>query len=293
VALVDVVVVSFRSRVHLRACVEPLVRLADTRVIVVDNASDDGSLETVVDLPLTAVALRRNGGFAYGCNVGWRTGDSPFVLFLNPDARLDPSALRVLAEALEADARVGAIGPRLLREDGSLIFSRRHYPRLRSTYARALFLHRLFPRAEWADEPIRDERAYDRAGSAEWISGACMLVRRSALEDVDGLDEGFFLYCEETDLCRRLRDAGWDIRYDPSAVCIHVEGASGPRDSLLPVLAASRVRYARKHRGRVGAALERGGVALEALARVVVSRGGARGAHLRSLGAALRRPASA
>ena len=96
---------------------------------------------------------------------------------------------------------------------------------------------------------MRDRGAYDEAGDAEWLSGACLLVRRSALEQIGGLDEGFFLYCEDTDLCERLADAGWGVRYEPGATARHEEGGSAPRHRLQAVHAASRVRYARKHPG--------------------------------------------
>jgi GT2 family glycosyltransferase len=174
-------------------------------------------------------------------------------------------------------------------EDGSLEYSQRRFPRLRSTYAQALFLHRVFPRADWVDELECDEDAYRWPGSPPWVSGACVLLRRSALETVGGLDDGFFMYCEDIDLCRRLRDAGYDIRFVPDAVVKHEGGASAPRASLLPVLAASRLRYAQKHRGWPGATLERLGVALGALTHAVVSRGGrtVRAGHVRALRRAL------
>jgi N-acetylglucosaminyl-diphospho-decaprenol L-rhamnosyltransferase len=289
VALVDVVVVSYNSRRKLRRCVDPLLEAGDIRVIVADNASADGSLEAVAGLPVTALALPANGGFAHGCNAGIAAGDAPYVLLLNPDAEIQPDAVRRLAEVLGADERLGAAAPRIEAEDGSLEFSQRRFPRLRSTYAQALFLHRVFPRARWVDELERDLAAYDLPGSPEWVSGACVLLRRTALEAIGGLDDGFFMYCEDIDLCRRLRDAGYELRFVPDAVVTHEGGASAPRASLLPVLAASRVRYARKHRGRVGALLERGGVALGALTHALVSRGGraARAGHLRAFRRAL------
>jgi hypothetical protein len=285
VALVDVVVVSYNSREHLRPCVEPLARDAGVRVLVVDNASPDRAHESVADLPVTVIALRRNGGFAHGCNAGWRAGDAPYVLLLNPDSRVLPAAVARLAQVLDASPDVGAVAPKLVDGTGALLYSQRRYPRLLSTYARALFLHRLFPRA---DELVRDEAAYERPGPADWVSGACILFRREALERAGGLDEGFFMYCEETDLCRRLRADGYDTRFEPGALCVHFGYASAPRASLLPVLAASRIRYARKHRGRLGVALERLGIALESATHVLVSRGGTRLAHLRSLGVVAR-----
>src|SRR4051794_10176808 len=242
---VDAVVVSYNSAQHLRGCVEPLTRGEAAEVVVVDSASADDSLATVRDLPLQAVQLDENRGFAHACNVGWRLGSAPFVLFLNPDARLEPAALERLVTAAEPQ-QVGAVAPRIEGADGTLDHSLRRFPRLRSTYAQALFLHRLFPRAEWVDELVRDEGAYRRRWSPEWVSGACVLVRRTVLEGLGGLDDGFFLYCEDLDLCRRIRAAGFEIAFEPDAQAVHIGGASLPRTSLLPVLAASRVRYARK-----------------------------------------------
>ena len=280
-----VVVVSYNSRERLRTCVEGLAGRPGIEVVVVDNASPDGSLEAIEDLPVTGLQLDRNGGFAHGCNAGWRTRKGDFVLFLNPDATIAEADVRRLASVLDAEPRVAAVAPKILHSTGELDFSQRRFPRLRSTYAQAFFLHRVFARALWADETVRRLEEYERPGSPEWVSGACMLVRRRALEELGGLDESFFLYCEDTDLCRRLWDAGHEVRFEPTATAVHEGGASAPRPSLIPVLVSSRVRYASKHRGRLAALLERIGIALGALTHSVVSSGGreARAGHLRSL----------
>ncbi|HYY32209.1 MAG TPA: glycosyltransferase family 2 protein [Gaiellaceae bacterium] len=281
---VDVVVVSFNSRRHLRACVDPLSQATGINVVVVDNASSDGSLDSIGDLDVVRIPFPENRGFAHGCNAGWRSGRAPFVLFLNPDAVIDQASVRTLVGLLDRDAKAGAVGPRIVNRDGLLEFSQRRFPRVCSTYARALFLHRLFPRVPWVDEVIRDENAYDRAGSPDWISGACILVRRSLLERLEGLDEDFFLYGEDKDLCRRLRDTGYEVRYEPRAVCVHEGGGSAPRAALLPVLAASRLRYAEKHLTRPLIVLERLGVGLEALTHTLIARtGSVRAGHARSL----------
>jgi hypothetical protein len=111
---------------------------------------------------------------------------------------------------------------------------------------------------------------------------------------VEGLDERFFLYSEDVDLCRRLRDAGWHIRFEPGAVARHEGGASAPRTDLLPMLAASRILYAEKHGSRTTSLVHRAGIALGGLTHAVVARGGlaARRGHLRSIVVALRRPAA-
>jgi GT2 family glycosyltransferase len=288
-AVVDVVVVAYNSRNELRGCVEPLVEESDLNVVVVDNASSDASLETVADLPVTAIQLAENGGFAFGCNTGWRAGKSPYVLLLNPDARLDSASLRRLAWVLDEEPTVGAVGPKIVDDKNRLEYSQRRFPRLRSTYAQALFVHRLLPGASWTDEVVRDEDAYERPSSPDWISGACLLVRRSLLERLRGLDERFFMYCEDIDLCRRIRDAGFDVRYESTAVVVHQGGASAPRGALLPVLAASRIRYTHKHDAPPIAFFQRLGIGLNALSHMVMSRreGGVRKGHARSLRLAL------
>ncbi len=287
---VDVVIVSYRSAETLRGCVEPLVAMPGVRVTVVDNDSPDDSLATVADLDgVDAVSSGRNGGFGFGCNFGAARGSAPYLLFLNPDARIDAASLAALVAAIAAHPRCGLVAPRL-REDGALAWSLRRFPRLRSTYAKALFLHRLFPRAAWTDELIRDPAAYERAWEPEWVSGACMLVRRTAFEAIGGFDEGLFLYCEDTDICLRLRQAGHTIRYEPAATVDHVGGASSDTGGTQVWAAESRVYYARKHYGRLAARLETAGVALDEAthALAAATRPAKRRGHIRALRAAVK-----
>jgi GT2 family glycosyltransferase len=290
VAEVDVVIVSFNSAEELPGCVAPLAEAEEVDIFVVDNASQDASREVARELPVTLVPLAGNRGFAHGCNVGWRAGSSPFVLFLNPDATLDAASLERLVATARSSEAVGIAAPRIVEPDGTLDFSQRRFPRLRTTYAQALFLHRLFPRADWSDEVIRDRDAYDRPGSPDWASGACLLVPRAVLQRLEGLDDCFFLYCEDLDLCRRVRGLGLDVRYVPDAVAVHQGGRSAPRAALIPVLAASRVRYAHKHAPRARALLERLGIALGSLTHALITRGGAAGrqGNLRALRQTLR-----
>jgi GT2 family glycosyltransferase len=282
---VDAIIVSYNSADCLRDAVESLDRIPGVRTIVVDNDSSDDSLATIADLEVTTVDAKRNGGFAAGCNLGWPLGTSPYVLFLNPDARIDQPSLERLAALLDGNPRIAVAAPKILGSDGTLQHSLRRFPRLRSTYAQALYLHRLAPTATWSDEIIRSREHYDRGGPQQWVSGACMLVRRSALEELGGWDSGFFLYCEDIDLCRRVQDAGLEVHYEPAAVARHQGGASASRASTLQYLAASRVRYAFAHRSRPAAFLECVGIALEACTRFLTLRDGVAGlaGHARSL----------
>lgn len=269
-ARVDVVIVAYNSRDTLRACIEPLARLPWVDITVVDNACPENSADVVADLPIRIVRSPRNGGFAYGCNLGIANGSAEFVLFLNPDAEIDAMSLAVLVDALRADASLAGVGPHTIDAAGDIIFTQRRFPRLRFTYGQGLFLHRALPGAAWADDQIRDPQAYDRPGKSEWISGCCMLLRRDAIASVGGLDEGFFLYSEEIDLFKRLDAAGWRAGFEPRATARHIGYQSADRNATERFRAFSRVRYARKHHGRLVAVLEAFGVALGALARAAM-----------------------
>jgi GT2 family glycosyltransferase len=287
---VDIVVVSYNSAGELERCVGPLGGVPWLNVIVVDNASSDASLDVLAGLRVRTLAQRENGGFARGCNSGWRAGASPYVLFLNPDAQIELPSIERMVDVLRAEPRVGVVAPRISRDDGSPALSQRRFPTARTSFAQALFLHRLLPDREWTDDLVRDPAAYERPGEPDWVSGACLLVRRADLERLGGFDERFFMYREDIDLCRRFRDAGFTVRFEPGAVAVHEGGASAPQGRVIPILAASRLRYARKHHGRRGALVERLGVMLHALTHAAMARGGpdVRTAHVRTLIAALR-----
>jgi N-acetylglucosaminyl-diphospho-decaprenol L-rhamnosyltransferase len=292
---VDVVVVAYRSGDHLRRAVEGLAGLDGVHVVVVDNACPEQSYRRVSDLAVEIVHAAANDGFAAGCNLGIAASSAPSVLLLNPDATISGDDLGRLQQALHSSADIGMAAPRIVHEDGTLAWSLRRFPRVRTTYAQALYLHRLAPRAAWADELIRDQAVYARPGDVEWASGAALLVRRSLLERLGGLDAGFFLYCEDMDLCRRVRLAGYRIVFEPGATTRHVGGASsGSRGPLLPVLSAARVRYAALHRGRAATLLERGGIALGAITHLptALARPGMARGQLRALGTSLRAPRS-
>jgi GT2 family glycosyltransferase len=290
--LVDVVVVAYNSRGLLRGCVDPLVSVPWLRVIVVDNASPDDSVAAVAGLPVETIRAPRNGGFAYGCNLGIKAGGAEFVLLLNPDASIQPEDVETMVAALRADSALGSVGPRTVGDGDHLHLTQRRFPRLRSTYAQSLGLHRIVRRADWAADVVTDPAAYTRPANPDWLSGGCVLIRRATLDEVGLLDEAFFLYSEETDLFRRMRDRGWLARYEPGAVAYHQGQASAPRNATAPIMARSRVRSARKHHGTLVGLAEAVGVAIDSLARAVASahRPTLRKAHIAAAAAALRAP---
>lgn len=268
---IDAVIVSYNSRDTLRACVEPLSRMNDLRVTVVDNESQDGSLAEIADLPVRAIPSGRNGGFGFGCNIGVAAGNAPFVLFVNPDARIDHDDLVRMLAVLDAEPDVGIVGPRIVDTDGTLFASMRRFQRVGSVWATALFLHRIFTRAAWANEIIYAPESYERVAYPEWVSGACMLVRRSAIEAIRGFDERYFLYAEDMDLCARARAAGYRVRYEPNSTVLHEGGRSAPRTSLYAVLAHSRMQFARLHSRPTQTMLQYLGLAVGALTHAIAT----------------------
>jgi N-acetylglucosaminyl-diphospho-decaprenol L-rhamnosyltransferase len=216
-------------------------------MVVVDNACPERSPSLVSDLPVEIVDMGFNAGFGAGCNTGVRRGQGEAILFLNPDARVASADVLRLAQRLSNDSSAGACGPRITDSNGRTSPTMRRLPRLRTAFAEALFLHHLLPRTAWTSEIIRT--GYDTPTDTEWLSGAVLCVRRAAFEQVGGFDERFFLYCEDTDLCFKLRQAGFHVWYEPDVCAHHEGGASAPSPGQASLKAAARLTYARIHAG--------------------------------------------
>lgn len=251
-APIDVVVVSYNRRDLLARCLTSLRESErTTRVFVVDNASSDGSAALVSDQYPQANLLvnTTNVGFAAAVNRGVGDGDAPLVLLLNSDATVETTTLGVLEQALERDSRLAAVGPRIVGDDGELELST---GRTMSLWNEAWFklVGEMGGSQGWLLGPhLRRQYATDR--NTDSLTAACLLVRREAYEAMGGLDERFFLYAEDVDLCRRLRHAGWRLRYVAQARVRHLRGGSRSSDPKPAVIAyrASQVAFYAKHRG--------------------------------------------
>ncbi|MEW6756070.1 MAG: glycosyltransferase family 2 protein [Candidatus Latescibacterota bacterium] len=232
---------------HLQAC-PPRARL---ETLVVDNASPDRQVAPAA-ARFGQVRFHRNArnlGFAAACNQGLRLGQGRSCLLLNPDVRIDGPAIDGLVELLDRHPEAGVAAPRLTHLDGSLQFSCRRFPSLRAVLLRGLHLRRLAPGA--VDRYLMADWDHATYRAVDWVIGACVLVRRAAVEAVGGFDEGFFLYYEDVDLCFRLGQAGWTVLYDPRLTVSHAHrresAALLPRRQTLEHL-RSLVRLFRKHR---------------------------------------------
>lgn len=251
---VSVVVVTYDALPWIERCLES-VRGRET--IVVDHGSTDGTLEAVQRRFPDALVLRReNRGYGAGLNAGLQAASHDFVLLLNSDAWAEDDAVDRLLDFAEARPRSGLVGPRALNPDGTRQATVRAFPTLWRLATEYLFLRKLAPRSRALNSFYAGGLDLSRAQTVDWVMGFAMLVRREAIDEIGGFDESFFMFSEETDLCRRLWDAGWEVWYDPEAAFTHVAGAThGGR--MFDENVRGHLRYLRKHHGEAYAARAR------------------------------------
>jgi N-acetylglucosaminyl-diphospho-decaprenol L-rhamnosyltransferase len=214
------------------------------RVVVVDNGSTDGAPEAVAESRRSVTLVRSPGNVGYGsaANIGARlaTPDEQWLLVCNPDTLATPDTLARLLEAAHRAPRAGALGPRVLDPDGSVYPSARALPSIRTGIGHAL-LSGVWPSNPWTRRyQQRDVSASETAAEVGWLSGAFLLLRREAFEEIGGFDDDFFMYFEDVDLGRRLAEAGWSNLFVPDAVVTHVGGESTARAADAMVTAHHR-----------------------------------------------------
>jgi N-acetylglucosaminyl-diphospho-decaprenol L-rhamnosyltransferase len=234
---VSAVVVSWNVRDLLRQCLRSL-RLAGQQTSletwVVDNGSQDGSAAMVQrEFPEVHLLVNRhNPGFAAANNQAVRAGSSAYVLLLNPDAELCRGALGVMCRYLDDHPQVAVVGPQLHNDDGSVQSSRRRAPRLATGFLESTQLQQGLPRTWLTDHYYVADRSDAEEQPVDWLMGACLLIRRSAIAAVGLLDERFHMYSEELEWCLRFRRGGWQVVYLPSAHVVHHAGQSSSQDVL-------------------------------------------------------------
>lgn len=245
--MISVLVVNHDGRDHLRRCLDSLAGelREDHEVIVVDNASRDDSVTMVRrEFPwATLLAQDENLGFGAANNLAAARARGEYLLLLNSDAWLAGDAHRRLAGALAGDPGLGAVAPEVRYPDGRLQFS--WVPETGVLGEAAQMLRNRFEGRSWAHRRL--PRLLRLLGPG-WHSASCLMVRRVAWEEVRGFDEGFFLYFEDVDLCRRLRDRGWRLAAVADAVAFHVKGGSMRGDRQEVEYRRGQLRYYLKHR---------------------------------------------
>ncbi len=199
-------------------------------LVVIDNGSRDGSVDTLLAAHPDVRVIRAPGnvGYARGANLGTAATKAPIVAVLNADTEIQPGAAAAMLKRLAHELRLGACGPRLHNLDGTDYPSARSMPSIPVAIGHGLLglwwpTNRFTTRYRQLDADPAVPRLVD------WVSGAAIWLRRSALDQIGGWDERYFMYLEDTDLCWRLRQAGWDVAYEPSAVVVHAQGVSTSR----------------------------------------------------------------
>jgi len=240
------VVVTYNALPWIEQCLES-VRGEET--VVVDNGSTDGTVEVVRELfPEAQLIEQANLGLAAGWNAGMAVASGRYFLILNADAWMTEGSLGRLVRYADANPAVAVVGPRLLNTNGTLQRSVRGFPTLWRLATEYFFLRKLAPGTRALNAFYAGGFGHDRARNVEVVMGACMLVRREAVEQVRPLDDAFFLFSEETDWCYRFRQAGWKVSFYPGADCVHFGGAShGGR--MLRENVRGHLRFLAKHRG--------------------------------------------
>jgi N-acetylglucosaminyl-diphospho-decaprenol L-rhamnosyltransferase len=254
---VDVVIVAYHSRELVLACVDSLAASGDAvtlNVIVVDNGSDDGIVDAIGARSddVRALQMGGNAGFSRANNHGIASGRADYVLILNPDTVVTGGAVEILTRFMADHPGAGVVAPRLINPDGADQQTARMFP----TPAAAILgrrspLTRMFPNNRWSARYLvgRDHPG-DTPFEIDWVSGAAMMVPRRIIDEVGGFDEGFFLFWEDADWCRRIKASGYSVWCVPAARITHDEG--GTRGHAWPPLAirsfhAGAYRYWRKH----------------------------------------------
>lgn len=246
-----VVIVSTNEARWLTPCLSTLFEHAgsiDLDVVVADNKSTDGTRNLVEgDFPGARVVTCENRGFSHANNRGVMTTDARYVLFLNPDTEILEGSLEELVRAMDALPEVGLAGVKQVTADGSLFPTVRRFPNALRVLGDALGAERLPLRPNWIGEREMDLSRYDRELSCDWTSGSFMLARREALESAGYLDERFFIYSEETDLCLRMKRAGWEVRHLPAMTILHHAEKAGINPKMAAQDVFTRMQYARKN----------------------------------------------
>ena len=269
----DVIIVSHRDGQWLQPCVGSLASGAGAcsyRETIVENGG-------AWPLPLPETSNRRllkmeNLGFGAANNAGARGSEADLLLFLNPDTELADGTLELLVKAMRDRPRTGLLAVRQVTSDGELWPSLHRFPSVPRALAQAVATERWPGAGKRLGERVLDPDRYLEQGRFDWTTGAVLAVRREAFEAVGGFDERFFLFSEETDLCKRIQASGWDAHFEPRISFVHHAGKAGVDPAREAQMAYARLQYARKHFTRAGAGAYRTALVVHHLLRYTLLR---------------------
>jgi hypothetical protein len=245
-AEVSVVVVTYNALPLLERSLESV---QGYETVVVDHGSTDGTVELVRErFPTARLIEQENLGFGAGNNAGMRAASGDYFLLLNADAWVVGDAVERLAEFADQHPEAAVVGPRLLNPDGTLQRSLRGFPTVWRIATEYLFLRKLAPRSRLFNAFYGAGFDHESVREAEFLGGACLLVRREAFDSIGGFDQDFFMMSEEVDWCYRFRQAGWKVLFYPGAEVVHVLTSSAS-PAMFRHLVRGHLRFLWKHRG--------------------------------------------
>jgi GT2 family glycosyltransferase len=251
----SMVIVNYRSRAALTECLGSLEvdtgGIAKETVVVDNESSAEAAAAIGRDFPrVRTIANPENVGFARAVNQGIAATTGEYVLLVNPDCFIERGSIPAMLGYLRSHPRTGMVGPRMIGRDGRLQYSARGFPdHLTFLFNRYSILTRLFPRNPWSRRYLLSDWDHASLRPVDWLSGACMLVRRTAIDEVGPMDEAFFMFNEDVDWCRRMKTAGWEVVYVPDALVRHDIGASRRKVPARIILERHRgmIHYFHKH----------------------------------------------
>lgn len=220
-------------------------------VIVVDNNSTDGSREMIQDRfrDVKLVEMDHNAGFSKANNRGAQVAKGKYLLILNPDTIVCDNALEKMHAFLEKETSIAVVGCKLLNPDGTLQRSCGVFPNLRTEFFIRTFLNRLFPKSKLAGAYQLGAWDYATMAEVDWVTGACLMIRKELFDQLGGFDERMYMYYEDVDLCYRVRESGGKIFFLPDAAVYHYLGGSWRKNRQIPIFNGCRssLYFFRKH----------------------------------------------
>jgi GT2 family glycosyltransferase len=247
--MIDIIIINYNSTDYLINClrsIEDSLNGYHADIFVQDNASVDGVDRVLIEFPHIKLTRNpRNIGFAAAVNQALVQGNNPYVVLLNPDTFVLDDFFQKSLPFMKSHSSTGILGPKVLEEDGKLQNSARSFPTiLTAFFGRTSFLSRLFPRNPITLQNLCSLNSDGHAPmEVDWVSGACMVVNRKAIEAVGGMDDRFFLYWEDADWCRRMWKSGWKVIYYPKASVCHFTGMSSQKEVLKSVTEFHKSAY--------------------------------------------------
>jgi GT2 family glycosyltransferase len=255
---VTVIIPSWNAKGFLQECIKSIIRETihyRIKIIVVDNASTDGSPEMVKDQfpQIKLIINKENLGFAKACNIGMGLAKGKYIVIVNSDVIVGNECIDRMFKYMEKHSEIGILGPKILGQDGMVQRSCMGFPTLWNSFCRALALDTIFPRAKLFGGQLMTYWSHNSIRSVDIINGCFWMVRQEALKQVGLLDESFFMYSEDKDWCKRFTNAGWEVVFFPDAEAIHYGGGSSLNDPIRFYIEMQRadLQCWKKHHGRL------------------------------------------